>query len=161
MIRQALASLLCIATGPITSARFVKLLGAVGGSVDAVVNYNTGQTSLFLTGTMSPCCWNGVSSLTVSTGLIFGLDGTNKGFSGPFKGGNLYVPTPVPGVSGGGSVMSDGKVTVASLGVSGSAVGRFSFGGVGSWTTKPLNVGKFTRYGVLDYLGYLLRRPCN
>jgi hypothetical protein len=62
------------------------------------VNYNTGQTSLFATGG-GGLGWHGGGSLTVTTGLVFGSDGTNNGFSGQFKGGNLYAPTPISGGS--------------------------------------------------------------
>ena len=125
-----------------------------------VVNYNSGQTSLFATGG-GAVGWNGGVSVTGTTGLIFGMDGTNNGFSGQFKGGNLYVPSPIPAVGAGGSITHGNGVTVYSAGLSGALVGRVG-GGV-SWTntTQPLNVGTFTGYMPEDFLGYLLRRPCN
>lgn len=135
-------------------------IGFVSGSVDEVHNYNSGQTSLFATGG-GGLGWNGGVSATATTGLVYGLDKTNNGFSGPFKGGQFYVSTPVPFVSAGGSVVHGGGVTVASGGVGASPVGRVSFGGTSTKTTKPLNVGKFTGFRFVDYLGYLARRPCN
>jgi hypothetical protein len=135
-------------------------IGSVSGSVDMVVNYNSGQTSLFATGG-GGLGWNGGGSLTATTGLVYGLDGTNSGFSGPFKGANFYAPTPIPGLGAGGSITHGGGVTVVSVGVSGALAGRY--GGGASWTntTNPLNVGKFSGFAPLDYVGYLLRRPCN
>lgn len=135
-------------------------IGSVPGSVDMVVNYNSGQTSLFATGG-GAAGWNGGASLTISTGLVYGLDGTNGGFSGQFKGGSFYAPTPVPGVGGGGSVTHGGGVTVTSAGLSAALAGKY--GGGGSWTntTKPLNTGNFSGFNTEDFIGYLLRRPCN
>jgi hypothetical protein len=125
-----------------------------------VVNYNSGQTSLFATGGMS-FGWNGGLSLTATTGLIYGLDETNNGFSGPFKGGSFWAPTPIPGISGGGSIIRGGGVTVISGGASAALVGKYGGGFSKTNTTNPLNVGGFTGYELVDYLGYFLRRPCN
>lgn len=134
-------------------------VGSVGGSLDMVVNYNSGQTSLFATGG-GGLGWNGGGSLTATTGLVFGMNGTNDGFSGPFKGANFYAPTPVPAVGAGISVTHGGGVTVVSLGVSGALAGRYGGGGSATNTTRPLNIGKFTGFTPLDYVGYLLRLPC-
>jgi hypothetical protein len=128
----------------------------VSGEIDTVLNYNSGQTSLFATGGVSGG-WNGGVSLTVSSGLVFGLDQTNNGFSGPFKGASLYVPTPIPGVGGGGSVISGGGVTVISAGAS-AGLGRYGGGISATTTSRPMNTGRFT---LPDFVGYLLRRPCN
>lgn len=134
-------------------------IGAVHGGGDVVVNYNSGQTSLFATGALS-AGWNGGLSGTVSTGLVYGLGNTNDGFSGNFKGGNFSVTTPA-GLTAGGSIVRGGGVTVISGGVGAALVGRFGGGGAVSATSKPLNVGKFTAYAPVDYVGYFLRRPCN
>jgi RHS repeat-associated protein len=135
-------------------------IGSVSGSLDIVVNYTSGQTSVSATGG-GGFGWNGGGSLTATTGLVFGLDGTNNGFKGQFKGANFYAPTPIPAVSAGGSITHGGGVTVVSVGVSGALAGKI--GGGFSWTntTNPLNVGKFTGFAPLDYVGYLLRRPCS
>jgi RHS repeat-associated protein len=135
-------------------------LGSVSGSVDTVFNYNSGQTSVFATGG-GAFGWNGGASLTVSTGLVYGLDATNNGFSGPFKGASFYGPTPLPLVGAGGSITQGGGVTVVSAGISGALAAKV--GGGFSWTntTRPLNVGNFTEFSLADYLGYLLRRPCS
>lgn len=131
----------------------------MNGEVDMVLNYNSGQTSLFATGG-GAVGWNGVISLTATTGLIYGMDGTNNGFSGQFKGENLYLPTPVPLVGAGGSITHGGNVTVLSAGAGAALVGRYTFGGTWTDTTKPLNVGKFNGFTPPDYLGYLLRNLC-
>ena len=135
-------------------------IGSVSGGVDMVVNYNSGQTSLFATGG-GTVGWNGGLSLTAPTGMVYGLDGTNNGFSGPFKGASLYVPTPVPVVSAGGSITNGGGVTVLSGGASAALVGRYGGGASATETTNPFNVGDFIGYSLPDFVGYLLRRPCN
>jgi hypothetical protein len=119
-----------------------------------------GQTSVFATGG-GALGWNGGVSLTGATGLVYGLDGTNNGFSGQFKGGNLYLPTPIPLVGAGGSITHGSGVTVVSAGAGAALAGRYTFGGTLTNTTRPLNVGKFTGFTWADFLGYLLRRPCN
>ncbi len=135
-------------------------LGAVGVEGDMVLNYNSGQTSLFATGGMS-LGWNGGASATASTGLVYGLDGTNNGFAGPFKGGSFYFPTPIPGVGAGGSVTHSGSVTVYSVGASAALAGRYAGGASVTTTSRPLNIGKFAGFSLNDFLTYLLRRPCN
>jgi len=125
-------------------------LGAVNGEVGTVFNYNSGQSSVFATGGMS-FGWNGGLSLTASTGLVYGLDGTNNGFSGPFKGGSFYAPTPIPDVGAGGSVIRGGGVTVVSAGASAALVGRYGFGVSKTNTTNPLNVGQFSGFTPVDY----------
>lgn len=135
-------------------------LGAVSGEGDMVLNYNSGQTSVFATGGMS-FGWNGGASVTASTGLVYGLDGTNKGFSGPFQGASFYAPTPIPFVGAGGSVIRGGGVTVVSAGGSAALVGKYGFGYSVTKTSQPLNTGNFTNFSLGDYLGYLARRPCN
>ncbi len=135
-------------------------IGSVNGEVDMVVNYNSGQTSVFATGG-GAAGWNGGISLTGTTGLIFGMDGTNNGFSGQFKGANLYVPTPIPLLGAGGSITHGSGVTVVSAGAGAALAGRYTFSGTWTNTTQPLNIGQFTGFEPADYLGYLLRLPCN
>jgi hypothetical protein len=135
-------------------------IGSVSGSVDTVKNYNSGQTSLFATGG-GMLGWNGGASLTATSGLVYGLDGTNNGYSGQFKGGNLYLPTPIPFVGAGGSITHGNGVTVVSGGVGAALVGRATGGATWTNTTKPLNVGRFAGFTALDFVGYLLRQPCN
>jgi hypothetical protein len=135
-------------------------IGTVSGEGDMVLNYNSGQTSLFATGGMS-FGWNGGASVTASSGLVYGLDGTNNGFSGPFKGGTFYAPTPIPFIGAGGSVVHSGGVTVVSVGASAALVGRYGFGFSVTNTTNPLNVGNFAGFSLGDFIGYLARHPCN
>jgi RHS repeat-associated protein len=92
-IFQRIKNAVCSAlpTGRSTSAGIAAGgVGSVGGSLDTFVNYNSGQTSVFATGG-GGLGWNGGGSLAATTGLIYGLDGTNNGFSHSFTGGNLYV----------------------------------------------------------------------
>jgi RHS repeat-associated protein len=150
----------------VPSGRSISLSGALGGigsvtgGVDQVLNYNSGQTSVFATGGMS-FGWNGGASATATTGLVYGLDGTNNGFSGPFKGASFYAPTPVPFVGVGGSVISGGGVTVVSAGASAALAGKYGGGISATNTSKPLNTGIFNGFSLGDYFGYLARRPCN
>jgi RHS repeat-associated protein len=134
-------------------------VGAVSGEIDTVVNYNSGQTSVFATGGFS-FGWNGGLSLTSTSGLIYGLDETNNGFSGRFNGGSFYGPTPIPDVGAGGSITNGGGVTVLSGGLSAAIFGRYGFGVSATNTTSPVNTGTFAGFSPFDYLGYLLRRPC-
>lgn len=158
-IKQAYCSV--VPTGRSTSVSVAfGAVGAVSGEIDTVLNYNSGQTSLFATGGVSGG-WNGGVSLTASSGLVYGLDQTNNGFSGPFKGASFYVPTPIPGVGAGGSVISGGGVTVVSAGASAGLVGKYGGGISATTTSRALNTGRFTGFSSSDYLGYLLRRPCN
>jgi hypothetical protein len=54
-----------------------------------------------------------------------------------------------------------GDVTIYSGNVGASLAGRFSVGFSATDTTDPLDVGKFTGFTLMDYVGYLARRPCN
>jgi RHS repeat-associated protein len=134
-------------------------VGAVSGEGDMVLNYNSGQTSLFGTGGMS-FGWNGGASVTATTGLVYGLGKTNNGFSGPFKGASFYAPTPIPFVGAGGSVIRGGGVTVFSAGASAALAGKYGGGISVTDTSHPLNTGRFTDFSLGDYLGFLARAPC-
>lgn len=135
-------------------------LGAVSGEGDMVLNYNSGQSSLFATGGMA-FGWNGGVSLTATSGLVYGLDSTNNGYSGLFKGASLYAPTPVPFVGAGGSVIHGGDVKVISLGASAALVGKYGGGISTTNTSQPLDVGNFVGFSMGDFAGYLARLPCN
>ena len=94
-------------------------------------------------------------------GFVYGLDGTNQGLSGPFNGGIFFAPTPIPGVRGGGSIISGGGTTVISIGLSAALAGKYG-GRLGKTdTTNPFNIGSFTGYSPVGFFGYVLRRPCN
>jgi RHS repeat-associated protein len=136
-------------------------VGSVGGSLDVVKNYNTGEVSGFATGG-GQAGWNGGVSVTLSTGMVWGLGNSNANYSGGFKGGNVSVSIPdVPGVSVGGSVMhGNGGVTVASVTAGASLLGRFGFGGSYTNTSAPLALGSFTAFGIGDYAGYGARQLC-
>jgi len=137
-------------------------IGSAIFSAEEVVNYNSGLTSLFgTTGGSAGANFGG--SVTVGAGFVWGLDATNNGFSGPFKGVSASGTIPdIPFSTVGGSITSGGGVTVASVnaGVSAGAF-RYSGGVTVTGTSAPLNAGYFTGYNSLDYLGYLARRPCN
>jgi hypothetical protein len=139
-----------------------ELLAGLDGRTTGQGYLNTGGTpgvNLLFTGQYRDR--NGGASVTASSGLVYGLDGTNNGFSGPFKGGSFYAPTPIPFVGAGGSVVRSGGVTVVSAGASAALVGRYGFGLSVTNTTKPLNIGNVSGFSLGDFIGYLARRPCN
>jgi hypothetical protein len=58
-------------------------------------------------------------------------------------------------------VTSGGGVTVVSVGASAGLVGRYAGDPTSTITTRSASAGKFTGFSLLDFVGYLLRRPCN
>jgi len=105
-------SILCSAlpSGSITSIG--GSIGGVGGqtgSLSAVVNYNTGEVSLFASGGLQ-AGWNGGASASISSGYIWNMS-SNTDFSGPFQN-----------VSASSSEGPGGSVSWASNGVKVAAV---------------------------------------
>jgi hypothetical protein len=129
-------------------------VGSVGYSASLVLNYNTGQESAFLTGSLGGG-WNAGASSNLSAGLIYGnLGDSNAGFSGPFQtisGGSSEGP--------GGYVSWSNDVTVIGGSVSASAIPTPTGSYSRSTTTKPLQLGN----GISDPLDgalYLARQVC-
>jgi hypothetical protein len=150
----------------ITNGRVTSLGGGIGGlraevgSVDMVVNYDTGDSSLFGTGGMQ-FGWNGGASATFSTGAIWGSLGPgNVNYAGPFVGlnGSVGLLPPLPPVSVGGSAVTSSSVTVVQASVGAALLGRYAFGLTRTVTSKPLPLARFSGFRLEDLHAYLLRR---
>ncbi len=137
--------------------------GAVGGSLDAVMNYNTGDVSGYATGG-GQLGWNGGVSVAVSTGFIFheGNNFTNSDFSGPFKGWNGSLPIPLEPQFGAGAYTTSSTNGVRVLGGTGgwAFLGRLQGGRTWTKTSSPLPLGRFTGFTWIDYMFYAVRQQC-
>jgi len=128
------------------------------GSVSTVLNYNTGQTSAFLTGGVH-AGWNGVASASLSGGFIYGALGSdNRGFSDRFT---TVQASTGEGLGGFASFGNGVQVYGASLGV---ALMPTPTGGIArTYTTQPLGtgpgLGPFTN--LLDASLFVARQLCN
>jgi len=162
---QWLGTSICsaIPSGSVTSlGSYWGAVGSVGGSLDAVMNYNTGEVSGYATGGFQ-AGWNGGVSLTGSGGLIWGLGKSNANYSGRFNGwyGSWSVPVePQFGLGGFKSSSSNG-VTVLGASVGAALLGKLQGGKTWTDTTQPLSLGKFTNFGLTDFALYLARQICN
>ncbi len=139
-------------------------LGAIGGptgSIQQVVNYNTGEVSFFASGGFQ-AGWNGVASGSVSGGFIYNLGNSNANFSGPFQ--NVSVSTSEgPGAS---YSWAPNGVKVIQGSFSATLVpyptGTYSY----TWTSRPLPAGNvWTNLGSNpisggDLLLYGVRQLC-
>jgi RHS repeat-associated protein len=149
-------------------------LGGVGGqtsSVEMVVNYNTGQTSGFLSGG-AQAGWNGGVSGSVFSGFIYGpLNGDNSGYSGGFTttsipvypeyGLNAFVSASSGGLTGpSGVVPTPGGVSVVGVSAGGSLLNTQTGGVSVTNYTKPLSFGKWGLTTPIDFLLFLARRGC-
>jgi hypothetical protein len=133
-------------------------LGANQGSIDFVMNYDTGEVSQFWTWTFQ-VGWNGVASGSASTGLIWGSLGPgNINYKGPFVGiaGSGTVP-PGP-ISAGGSAVSSGGVNVVQVSGGVSLLGRYALGVVRSVTSDPTALPQFTGFQAGDFEAFLVRQ---
>lgn len=142
-------------------------LGGVTGSLERVVNFDSGQISGFASGG-GFVGFNGGGSVSGSGGVIFGnLNGDNSNYSGPFTSGAVSVgPVGVSIASSSGGASSplslSGPVVVSgSVGI--SLYGPFTSTIAVTRTSQPLQMGNVLQ-GVgtpSDIFGYLLRRPCS
>ncbi len=146
-------------------------VGGVGGqtgSVEIVINYNTGEMSGFASGGLL-AGWNGVAQASVSSGFIYGaLNGDNSGYSGgfsAFQGGDgpgFFRASSSGGLTGGVSGMiPDGNVTAAGASFGVSAIPLPTGGFSVTNYTKPLSLGRSRAlWSPIDYLFYWARRGC-
>jgi RHS repeat-associated protein len=152
--------------------------GGITGSVEEVINYNTGERSLFYAGG-TQVGFNGGPSAYGSAGLIMGSLNTNSQYSGPFTSvSGTGVPTGVPFTSAGGSIASStatgggkfqfkqGGPTAVAASINVSPV-PLPFGSNLSFTnySNPIPAGSFLNQPdgpalALDLIGILARRPC-
>jgi hypothetical protein len=137
----------------------IGILGGEQGSVQQIVNYNSGEVSDFATGGVQ-VGWNGGAGASVSAGLIYDTQGrfATSDFSGPFS--NVSGST-AEGPGGSASWSGGVKVVQGSVGVSliPGATGNYSY----TWTSKPLPAGNIwtnlsNPLGGLDLSLYLLRK---
>jgi hypothetical protein len=136
-----------------------------------VVNYNTGQTSGFLSGG-AQAGWNGGVSGSVFSGFIYGpLNGDNSGYSGGFTttsipvypeyGLNAFVSASSGGLTGpSGVVPTPGGVSVVGVSAGGSLLNTQTGGVSVTNYTKPLSFGKWGLTTPIDFLLFLARRGC-
>ena len=141
----------------------VGLIGGETGSLQQVVNYNSGEVSNFASGGVQGG-WNGGASASGSVGLIFQGNGqfTNSDFSGPFS--NVTVSAR-EGPGGSVSWASNGvKVVSGSVSatlIPGPPTVSYSY----TWTTKPKPAGNIwtnlsNPLGLADLALYGLRQLC-
>jgi RHS repeat-associated protein len=160
-----------VPSGSVTSVGgAIGTLGGATGSLDVVVNYQSGQISAFRSGG-GFAGFNGEASAQVSQGLIWGnLGNNNSNYSGPFT--NISGSVGPLGVTGS---RSSGGMS-APLTFSGpfilSVTGGVSLFGPGTLTgsittsSQPTPVGNLTSLSGLggsnlaDYVFYLLRSAC-
>jgi hypothetical protein len=57
--------------------------------------------------------------------------------------------------------MHGGKVTTVSASVGAALLGRFTFGATKTFTSKPLNLGRFVGFLPEDFAGYAAKQACN
>jgi RHS repeat-associated protein len=141
-------------------------IGGVTGGFEGVVNWNTGQASVFgNAGGFGG--FNGGGSISITGGLIFNLGNSNSNYSGTFTTASGSVGP----VGGFGSLtgtptsinLSGPKVVGGSLGASmfGAGTGTVSVTKYGN----PHDVGNFVQgtfpAQMTDYIMYLVRKPCN
>jgi hypothetical protein len=120
--------------------------------VELILNYDTGQISAFAFGG-AQVGWNGAATGTLYQGNVYGLNGTNSNYSGPFTGGN--VSGKVAGVFGAksGPVYAVGGSASVSL-----LSGPFSFGANRTVYSSPLQLGRFWAFQDQDYYMFLGRQ---
>ena len=143
-------------------------VGGQTGSLELVVNYNTGQTSGFASGGLQ-AGWNGGLQGSVFSGFIYGgLNGNNSGYSGGFtavQGGaglGFFRASSSGGLTGGvKGVVPNGNVTATGASFGASLIPTPTGGVSVTNYTKPLSLGKgLGLSSPIDLLFYLARRGC-
>ena len=142
-------------------------VGSVGGGVELVLNYNSGQTSAFSFGGLQ-LGWNGGVSGSIYTGFVYGLNTLNANYSGGFTSVNggaglgAFAASSSGGLTHGASGLSPtGEVKAVGVGVGAGLLGGFSGGVSATNYTKPLQAGKFAGFTPQDLLLYAARQLCN
>jgi hypothetical protein len=146
--------------------------GLTGGGIyglEAVVNYDSGQISLFAFGG-GQVGWNGIFSASAYSGFAYGLNRSNTNYSKGFTGFNAsgqtlggFAAFSNDGLAGGlRGLMPNRKVRVGGLSLGRSATG-FTIGMTGTYYSPPLQVGKHWAFTLspLDGLLYSMRQVCN
>lgn len=134
-------------------------IGSVPMGAEIVLNYNTGEASVFRHAGVQGG-WNGFFSASVTTSLIWGLGDSNRSYQGRFYGASVsrgYVGASLQR-SPGGAVVSAGPT----LGVNALAA-ETTLGGAGTEYSSPIRIGNFFRgrFGTsFDDYAYLARQFC-
>jgi hypothetical protein len=137
-------------------------IGGQTGTLELVMNYDSGQVSGFASGGFQ-FGWNGGAQGSVFTGYISGpLGGDNGGYQGGFTTASLSVPVPAPGLSAVGSVSKSGNgVKSVTGGVGGSLLGRYGLTVSKTDYTKPLQLGKYWAFSnPNDLLFFIAHQVC-
>ena len=139
------------------------LIGGETGSLQQVVNYNTGEVSNFATGGVQ-AGWNGCASASASVGFVYRPSGqfNNSDFSGPFN--NVSVSASQG--PGGSASWASNSVKVVSGSVSATLIPRATANYSYTWTSNPLPAGSIwtnlsNPLGLADVALYGLRPLCN
>jgi RHS repeat-associated protein len=143
-------------------------IGSVGGGLELVENYDTGQVSGFAYGGMQ-LGWNGGASGSVYTGGVQGLNGSNSNYSGGFTGFNggaggvgVWGASSSGGLTGG----VNGLVPNGNVNASGVSLGKgLLTGPSGGFTatnySNPVQLGKYWYLiDPVDQLMFLARQLC-
>ena len=149
------------------------MAGGVGGG-EAVINYNSGQTSYFGFGGVQ-AGFNGTGSVSAYTGFAYGLNDSNSNYSGGFTGinGSVGLAGGFVSRSSGGlqtgflsngawkpaPISSPGAVTTFGLSV---GVGTSGASGNVSLTnySKPLQAGDSGIVTPTDMSAYVAKQVC-
>jgi RHS repeat-associated protein len=141
-------------------------IGSVGGGMEMVVNYSSGQVSGFYFGG-GQLGWNGGASGSVYNGYIYGLNNSNSNYGGGFTGFNGAYGVGVFGASTSGGLTSgvgglapDGVVTVGGVGIGAGLMGGFSGGATATNYTEPIQGGSFWAFDVSDWALYAAKQMC-
>jgi hypothetical protein len=130
-------------------------IGSPTGSVSVVLNYNTGQTSLFATGGMQ-VGWNGGAQGQISAGFIYGALGpSSAGYSGDFS---TASGSSGEGVGGYASFGQGVQVYGASVGA--TLLPTPTAGVAVTETSQPLNLGNALS-DPFDLALFAARQACN
>lgn len=158
------------------------IIGGATGSVERLVNYNTGEVSGFVSGGFQGG-YNGGASVSIETGFVYNLGNSNSAYSGGFTTASASYATPVPftsvGVftsasSGGFSStpasainFSPGGAKVVGISTSAALFGRYGFGVSATNYSQPIALGNMLTNPassplaeILDVALYVSRQVC-
>jgi len=141
-------------------------VGSVGGGMEMVLNYNSGQISGFYFGG-GQIGWAGGVSGSVYSGYVWGLNDSNSNYGGGFTGANAgagiggFAASTSGGLTGGGNGLKpDGSVNSAGLSFGGSLVGALSGGLTATNYTDPIQMGSFWGFDANDWSMYVAKQVC-
>jgi RHS repeat-associated protein len=145
-------------------------VGSVGGGVEFVMNYNSGQVSAFAFGGVQ-AGWNGGASGSVYSGPVYGLNDSNSNYSGGFTGINggagigIFAASTSGGLTGGAKTLgvhtsAKGATTAFGLSLGGGLLSGFSGGVSATNYTNPAQIGRFAGFTPVDYTLYGARQIC-